>query len=161
MITDALATINNRRSTLVDLPSASEATFPGFYPWSPISTSALTNHLRIDKGLFGTWRNRGLTPEPLPSIWFKAAAGNPRFFRVDAVRDWLARRTGERYDALGDWRRCLCEEFGADPASMASAVAMRRHAAMFARAAGPRLGDVTFTGSGFEAYVASLTPGGA
>lgn len=159
MIIDASATIINRRSTLADLPLASEAVFPGCYPWSPISTSTLTGCLAIDKGLWGTWRNRGLTPEPLPSSWFKRGPGNPSYYRVDSVRDWLARRTGERYDALTDWRRCLCDEFGySDPTILIEAAAVRRHAAMFARVAGPRLSDITFTGPGFASYVASLAP---
>ena len=161
MMIEASAIKNIGRATLASLPPASEAVFPGHFPWSPISTTTLTKFLNVDRGNFGTWRNRGLTPEPLPAEWFKRASGRPIIYRLDAVRDWLGRRAGERYDALEDWRDCLRTDFETPPAEIADAVAVRRLAAMYGRAAGPRVEDVSFTAAGFEEYVASLAAGRA
>ncbi|MCJ2108624.1 hypothetical protein MKK70_25275 [Methylobacterium sp. E-041] len=158
MMLDAVANKNIPKASLVSLPLASEAVFTGYFPWSPISTTNLTKFLNVDRGNWGTWRNRGLTPEPLPASWFRRASGSPITYRIDSIRDWLARRTGERYDALADWADCLCTDF---ETSLTEASAIRTHAAMYARAAGPHVGDVTFTALGFESYVRSLAPGRA
>ncbi len=96
-------TINFPRTTLGALPPASEAVFPGSTPWSPVSTSAVTRTLGIDKGLWGTWRNRGITPAPMPEAWFRRAAGRPLNYRVDGVLAWLAARRGEQLDAPTTW----------------------------------------------------------
>lgn len=148
-----VTTINFGRTTLGALPPASEVDFPGLFAWSPVSTTALTRTLGIDKGLWGTWRNRGITPAPLPEAWFRRAAGRPLNYRLDQVLAWLAARRGEPFDTLTTWRLSLLRDLDTetdDPEEV------RKLAALYARCAGPVVGDARFTPAGFSAYLGSL-----
>ena len=154
-VLSSAATIKFPRTTLSALPPASEVRFPGLFAWSPVSTTAVTRTLGIDKGLWGTWRNRGITPSPLPEAWFRRAAGNPLVYRVDHILTWLAARRGETFDASATWWECLRTDFGDERVDV-SPEEVRRQAALYARVAGPVVGDVRFTPAGFSAYLASL-----
>jgi hypothetical protein len=147
------ATINFPRTTLGALPPPSGVTFPGLYAWSPISTSVITAALHLDRGLWATWRSRRLTPEPMPSAWFRPAPGRPLIYRVDQVLTWLAARNGEQLDTLDTWRHCHLTDFGAE---VSDPEEMRNLAHVYARAVGPIVEDVRFTPAGFSAYLASL-----
>lgn len=148
-----IATINKRPATLAALPLPSEVSFPGLFAWSPISTSTLTDSLCIDKGLWGTWRNRRLTPAPMPEAWFRRTTGQPRIYRVDQVLAWIASRRGESFDPLTTWRHSLLTGFETD---VSDPDQVRKLAHLYARAAGPVVGDVHFTRDGFAAYLATL-----
>lgn len=153
MITDCSATIFKPMTNLGGLPPASEVVFPGLFGWSPISTTTLTKTLAIDRGLWATWRTRGITPAPMPATWFRPAPGRPLNYRVSDVLVWIAVRQGERLDALDTWRRSLRTGFETEAATAAE---VRRWAGVFARAAGPTVGDVRFTPAGFDAYLAGI-----
>ncbi|MDO9427353.1 MAG: hypothetical protein Q7T93_11035 [Methylobacterium sp.] len=127
--------------------------FPGLFAWSPISTSALTAALNLDRGLWATWRSRRLTPAPMPEAWFRRAPGAPLVYRVDQVLVWLAARRGEQLDAPTTWRLSLLRDLDTDVSDPKEA---RELAAMYARAAGPVVGDIRFTAAGFTAYLASM-----
>lgn len=148
------ATIMKPVTTLRALPPATEVAFPGLYGWSPISTGSLTAALRLDRGLWATWRNRGLTPPALPDAWFRRTTGQPRIYRVDAVLAWIAARRGEEFDTLTCWRHSLLTGFDQDETDPSR---VRAFARMYAEAIGPRLpGGVAFTPAGFRDYLASL-----
>lgn len=147
------ATISKPTASLRRLPPATEVAFPGLFGWSPVSTGSLTAALRLDRGLFATWRCRGIGPAELPANWFRPAPGRPVYYRVDQVLSWIAARRGDRLDTLTTWRLSLARDFGTeadDPNQI------RRLAAMYARAAGPKVGEVTFTAQGWRAYLDSL-----
>ena len=93
---------------------------------------------------------RGVGPTALPAEWTK---GHRHAYRIDAVLSWLAARRGERLDLLATWRSCLLTKFDTD---VSDAEEVRKWAHVYARAAGPIVGDVTFTPTGFHAYLASL-----
>lgn len=148
------ATIIKPPATLAALPPASEVTIPGLFGWSPISTGSLTAALRLDRGLFATWRCRGIGPAELPSTWFRPAPGRPCYYMVSDVQAWIAVRRGEPFDYLTTWRLSLQRDFDTetdDPGQV------RKWAHLYAQAVGPRLpGGVAFTPAGFQAYLASL-----
>jgi len=144
-------------TTLRTLPPASIAAFPGRFPWSPISTKDLTAALDIDPGAWTTWRNRRLTPPPLPAGWFRRATGGPLVYRADTIRAWLAGRRGETYDALTDWQACLRTDFEEEASTPEQ---VRGHARMWASVAGPVVGEVRFTPAGFTAYLDNLLKAG-
>jgi hypothetical protein len=137
-----------------ELPAASEVAFPDVFAWSPVTTAAVTAALGVDPGSWAVWRNRRLTPAPLPAAWFRRASGSPLVYRVDTILTWLAARRGDQLDTLTTWRLSLARDLGqevTDPAEV------RKLAHLYARAAGPRLpGGVTFTPAGFRDYLASL-----
>ncbi|GJD32824.1 hypothetical protein PMNALOAF_4103 [Methylobacterium adhaesivum] len=135
------------------LPPASQAVFPGLFTWAPISTSALTAALNLDRGLWATWRSRRLTPAPMPPAWFRRAPGAPLNYRVDHVLVWLAARRGDQLDTLTTWRLSLARDLDTD---VSDPEEVRRWALTYARAAGPVVGDVRFTPAGLQAYLASL-----
>ncbi|WP_210179226.1 hypothetical protein [Methylobacterium platani] len=104
--------------------------------------------------MFATWRCRGIGPTELPSTWFRPAPGRPRYYRVDQVLTWLAARRGDQLDTATTWRLSLARDLGQEVTDLAE---VRKLAALYARAAGPRLsGGVTFTPAGFRDYLASL-----
>ncbi|MFC5556849.1 hypothetical protein [Methylobacterium iners] len=104
--------------------------------------------LGIDRGLFATWRCRGIGPAELPSTWFRPTTGSPRFYQVDAVLGWLAARRGEPFDRNEAYRSYLTG-IGL-PADLS-------WVQRFAEGAGPTIDDVRFTSQGWRAYLASLT----
>ncbi len=143
------------KTTLRTLPAPSEVAFPGLFGWSPVSTGSLTAALRLDRGLWATWRNRGLTPAPLPTTWFHRTTGQPRIYRVDQVLTWIAAKHGERLDPLTTWRRSLLTGFDQDETDPSR---VRAFARMYAEAIGPRpLGCIAFTSAGFRDYLDSLS----
>ncbi len=154
LATEQGATIKVRPVTLRSLPSASDVTFPELYGWSPISTTTLTNTLRLDKGLWGTWRNRGLTPDALPEAWFCRASGRPLCYRVDQILTWLAGRHGDQLDTLETWQHSLGTLF---TRAISDPTEIRKQARHWATIAGPRVRDVRFTPTGFAAYLDSLS----
>ncbi|MGW5840130.1 hypothetical protein ACWFZ6_19200 [Methylorubrum extorquens] len=115
----------------------------------------MTAALNLDRGLWATWRNRRLTPAPMPAAWFRRASGSPLVYRVDTILTWLAARRGERLDPLTTWRHSLLTGFDqevADPSRV------RAFARMYAEAIGPRLpGGVAFTPAGFRDYLNSFS----
>ncbi|MEN3238951.1 hypothetical protein PUR29_36560, partial [Methylobacterium ajmalii] len=147
------ATIVKRSTALATLPAPSEVTFPGLFGWSPVPTHALTKALDLDRGLWGTWRCRGIGPAELPASWFRPAPGRPCCYRASDVLAWIAARRGERFDTLTSWRHSLRTGFETDVSDPAE---VRQLAVLYARAAGPVIGDVRFTSSGFQAYLVSL-----
>ena len=151
----ASTTIVSRRTTLGALPRPLDVTFPGsVYGWSPISTTTVAAVLHLDKGLWGTWRNRGLLPRPLPAEWFRSASGKPLTYLVTDVLTWLAHRHGEPLDALDVWRTNLVRDLDTETADPEG---VRTWAQIYARAAGRTVGDVTFTAAGHAAYLESLS----
>lgn len=151
---DPGATIIKPVTTLGALPPATEVTFPGLFGWSPVSTGSLAAALRLDRGLFATWRCRGIGPTELPPAWFRPTPGRPRYYMVSDVQVWLAARRGDQLDTLTAWRLSLARDLDTDVSDPAE---VRRLAALYARAAGPRPpGGVTFTPAGFRDYLASL-----
>lgn len=136
-----------------ELPTASEVIFPGVFAWSPVSTSSVTLALGVDRGAWAVWRNRRLTPAPMPTAWFRRASGSPLVYQVSDVLVWLAARRGEKLDTLTTWWQSLITDFETEADNPCQ---IRRLAAMYARAAGPTVGDVTFTPSGFAAYLDSM-----
>ena len=152
-VTDREVIIRKSQTGLRALPAAAGVSFAGFYSWSPVTSAAVTTALGVDPGAWNVWRNRRLTPEPLPASWFRRASGSPLVYQVSDILAWLAARRGDQLDTLTTWRLCLRTEFGADPTD---ADEIRKLAALYAKAAGLRIGDVTFTPAGFQAYLASL-----
>lgn len=151
---DPGATIIKPVTTLGALPPATEVTFPGLFGWSPVSTGSLTAALRLDRGLFATWRCRGIGPAELPSAWFRPAPGRPRYYMVSDVQAWIAARHGEPFDRITSWQLSLQRDIGheeTDPDQV------RKWAHLYAQTVGPRLpGGVAFTPAGFRDYLAAL-----
>jgi len=148
------ATIIKRPTGLTNLPAPSEVVFPGLFGWSPVPTNVLTKALGLDRGLWGTWRCRGIGPAELPAGWFRPAPGRPCYYRVDTILTWLAARRGERFDTLTAWRLSLARDLdqdAIDPDRVRGLVHL--YAEVTERR---RPGGVTFTRAGFEAYLASL-----
>lgn len=148
-----LAIIRKSGTTLRTLPRASEVHLPGHFAWSPISTTALTAALGVDPGAWNTWRNRRLTPDPLPSAWFKRASGSPLVYRVDHILVWLAERRAEQLDTIAAWRHSLCTRLETEASAPAE---VRKIAVFYARGTGPVFEDIRFTPAGFRAYLLSL-----
>lgn len=141
------ATITKPPTSLAALPSASEVDFGGRPPWAVIPTSLLTKTLRLDRGLFATWRCRGIGPAELPASWFRPASGRPNYFVISDVMAWLAARRAEPFDRRAAWMAALAAAgLPQDP------VWLRR----FVERAGPVQGDVTFTATGWREYLSSL-----
>ena len=136
------------------LPPASELTFLGVFAWSPVTSAAVTSALGVDPGAWNVWRNRRLTPAPMPAAWFRRTTGSPLIYRVSDILTWLAARRGDQLDTLTTWRLSLLRDVGheaTDPEQV------RKWAHVYARASGPHLpGGATFTAAGFDAYLASL-----
>ena len=111
--------------------------------------------LQLDRGLWNTWRSRGLTPAPLPVEWFRPAGGSPLYYRVDHIRAWLAHRANKPFSIEACWREWFRTETGTeivDPAEL------RRQARLLAQAAGPRPSEgVVFTTAGFGHYLDNLS----
>ena len=152
-VTDPGATIIKPPAALKRLPPGSQVVFPGLFAWSPISTSTLTAALNLDRGLWATWRSRRLTPGPLPPAWFRRAPGAPLVYRVDQVLVWLAARRGEQLDVPTTWRLSLLRDLDSD---VSDPEEVRKLAHLYARCAGPVVGDVRFTPAGLDAYTNSL-----
>ena len=139
---------------LRELPAASEVSFPGVFSWSPVTSAAVTTAIGADPGAWNVWRNRRLTPAPLPAAWFRRASGSPLVYRVSDILSWLAARRGDQLDTPTTWRLSLARDLGQEVTDVAE---VRKLAHLYARAAGPRLpGGVTFTPTGFRDYLASL-----
>lgn len=150
------AAIIKSTTALNGLPPVSEAGFDGRPPWTVVSTRTLVTSLGIgDRGLFATWRCRGIGPDELPSTWFRPASGRPNYYLITDVLAWLAARRGEPFDTTAAWWECLRTNFGDERTNVAPDE-VRRQAALYARVAGPATGDVRFTPAGFSAYLASL-----
>lgn len=147
------ATIIKPPAALNRLPPASQAVFPGLFAWSPISTSALTAALNLDRGLWATWRSRRLTPSPMPEAWFRRAPGAPLNYLVSDVLVWLAARRGDQLDTPTTWRLSLLRDLDTD---VSDPEEVRKLAHLYARCAGPNVGDVRFTPAGLQAYLISL-----
>lgn len=150
---DPSATISKPPTSLAALPLSSDVDFPGLFAWSPISTSTLTAALNLDRGLWATWRSRRLTPPPLPETWFRRTTGQPRIYLVSDVLAWLASRRGEPFDHLAAWRLSLLTGFENDVSDPAD---VKKLVHLYARAAGPIVGDVTFARDGWRYYLDSL-----
>jgi len=138
-----------------ELPPASEVVFPGVFNWSPVTSAAVTTAIGADPGAWNVWRNRRLTPAPLPAAWFRRATGSPLVYQASDILTWLAAKRGERLDPLTTWRHSLLTGFDhevTDPDKV------RAFARMYAEAMGPRLpGGVAFTPAGFRDYLGSLS----
>jgi hypothetical protein len=138
-----------------ELPPASEVAFPGVFAWSPVTTTTVTTAIGADPGAWNVWRNRRLTPAPMPSAWFRRASGSPLVYQVSDVLVWLAARRGDQLDTLTCWRRSLLTGFDQE---VTDPDKVRVFARMYAEAMGPRLpGGVTFTPAGFRDYLGSLS----
>ncbi len=87
------------------LPPASEVSFPGVFAWSPVTSAAVTTAIGADPGAWNVWRNRRLTPDPMPAAWFRRSTGSPLVYKVSDILTWLAAKRGERLDPLNTWRR--------------------------------------------------------
>ncbi len=151
--TDASVITRKPATALRALPPASEVTFPGVFAWSPVTSAAVTFALGVDPGAWNVWRNRRLTPAPMPAAWFRRTTGSPLIYRVSDILTWLAVRRGDQLDPLTTWRLSLARGFETEART---AVEVRRWASVYARAAGPVIGAVRFTPSGFGAYLASI-----
>lgn len=150
----AVEVIMRKPSTsLRTLPPASQVTFPGVFAWSPVSSTTITAALGVDPGAWNVWRNRRLTPAPLPRAWFRRATGSPLIYQVSDVLVWLAAKSGEQLAPLTTWRLSLARDLGTETSDPTE---IRRLAVMYARAAGPVIGGVRFTSAGFQAYLATL-----
>ena len=154
---DPGATISKPPTTLAVLPPASEVALrldPGLFAWSPISTGSLTAALRLDRGLWATWKCRGICPAEMPPAWFRPAPGRPVYYRVDQVLSWIAARRGEQLDPLDTWRQSLLTGFEME---VIDPQQVRKWVHLYARTIGPRLpGGVSFTVPGFRDYLDSL-----
>ncbi|MEE7450195.1 hypothetical protein MRF4_21625 [Methylobacterium radiotolerans] len=127
---------------------------PGLFGWSPVSTGSITAALRLDRGLFATWRCRGIGPVELPPTWFRPAPGRPCYYMVSDVQAWIAARRGEPFDRLTSWQLSLQRDIGQEETDPDQ---VRKWAHLYAQAAGPRLpGGVAFTPAGFRRYLATL-----
>lgn len=151
---DPAVIIRQSAASLRTLPQASEVTFPGVFAWSPVSSATVTAALGVDPGAWNVWRNRRLTPAPLPPAWFRPASGSPLIYQVSGILTWLAARRGEQLDILSTWRQSLLTDFETDVSGSAE---VRRLAVLYARTVGLKAGGVTFTSAGFEAYLSSIT----
>lgn len=153
-VTDPEVIMRKPTTPFRELPPASEVAFPGVFAWSPVASSAVTTALRVDPGSWNVWRNRRLTPAPLPSAWFRRASGSPLIYQVSDILIWLAARRGERLDTLTTWQLSLQSDFETetnDPDQL------RKWVHVYARATGPHLtGGLAFTPAGFRDYLASL-----
>ena len=152
-VTDPELIMRKPATPFRELPPASEVAFPGVFAWSPITTAAVTAAIGADPGSWNVWRNRRLTPAPMPAAWFRRASGSPLIYQASDVLVWLAARRGDQLDTLTTWRLSLARDLGTetdDPAEV------RKLAALYARCAGPVVGDVRFTPAGLQAYLASL-----
>lgn len=157
MTPDCVATTTRAPASLRRLPSPSDVVFPGCYPWTPISTKFITDALNLDRGLWGTWRCRGIGPAELPGEWFRPATGGRCYYLASDVLAWLAGRRGETFDPIDAWAASLHTNLGTETVTEAET---RRWAAIFAQASGPHLpGGVEFTRQGFAAYLESLVAG--
>jgi hypothetical protein len=142
-----------------ELPAASEVTFPGVFAWSPVTSAAVTTALGADPGAWNVWRNRRLTPAPMPAAWFRRASGSPLVYQVSDILTWLDARRGDQLATATTWRLSLARDLGHE---VTDPTEVRRLAALYARAAGPHLpGGVSFTPAGFREYLNSLSAGAA
>lgn len=144
------ATIRKPATGLGTLPSPSEVEFEGLAPWSVITTRTLVASLRVDRGLFATWRCRGIGPAELPSAWFRPAPGRPRYYMVSDVLAWLAARRGETFETRACWLAWLDTALGPDCATPEWVLRLAENE-------GPRQGDVVFTARGWREYLALLS----
>ena len=160
-------------AVLKALPSASDTGLGSRLPWSPISTTTVVTALRADRGLWGTWRSRGIAPAELPASWFRPASGAPRYYRTSTILAWLAARRGEAFDATEATRSWLLANFDAlavrlewtDPEHQAecreriaetSEWTIRYLVTEWARVDGPlafRKDGIRFTDAGWRAYL--------
>jgi hypothetical protein len=153
LITDRTVIIRKSTTPFRALPPASEVIFPGLYAWSPVPTTIVTAVLGVDPGAWNVWRNRRLTPAPLPPTWFRRASGSPLVYQVSDILTWLAARRGDQLDTLTTWRLSLLRDLGIE---VVDPDEVRKLVCLYARAAGPVVGDVRFTPTGFQAYLDSL-----
>ncbi len=137
-----------------ELPAASEVTFPGVFAWSPVTSAAVTTAIGADPGAWNVWRNRRLTPAPMPATWFRRASGSPLMYRVDTILTWLAARRGDQLNTLTAWRLCLTREFGEEAIDPDRVRGLVHFYAQVTERRRP--GGVTFTPAGFRDYLASL-----
>lgn len=149
------AIIIQPKTTLRTLPAPSDVVFPGLYAWSPVSSAAVTAAIGVDPGGWNTWRNRRLTPAPMPTAWFRRTAGTPLVYKVADILTWLAAKRGERLDPLTTWRQSLDTLYTHPITDLAE---VGKHARRWAELAGPRPpGGVAFTPAGFRDYLSSLS----
>lgn len=137
------------RRTLADLPPPSTDIFAPHSPWCPIPARMVTETLNVDHGLLGVWRMRGVGPKALPAEWTK---GHRHAYRIDSVLSWLADRRGEAFDIEALHLNYLVSVYMPPDLIWVPRLA---------KSAGPVIGNVRFTASGFESYIGSLSPGGA
>ncbi|MGU3358910.1 hypothetical protein ACLBWX_01110 [Methylobacterium sp. M6A4_1b] len=141
------------RRSLADLPPPSGDIFPLRHPWCPVSARVLTETLRIDHGLFGVWRLRGVGPQALPADWIK---GHRHAYLISDALCWLAQRRGEPTEAVTFWQTHLATAAGM---VIEDHTEVRRWAQRYARSAGPGAyvaDGVQFARGGFEKYLESL-----
>ena len=151
-----LTSSSDQRTTLAALPPTlgNGADAP---PWGVVSTSQLMVELNTDRGNWGCWRSRGLTPSPMPAAWFKLTAGRALFYRRDTVETWLAGRRGVPLDAMALWRRYLARLLDLTNLSDDE---VRGWASRLARGVGPRAyrdDGAVFTPAGWQSYLNSLS----
>lgn len=144
------ATIIRPVTGLGTLPSPSQIEFGGLPPWSVITTRTLVTSLQVDRGLFATWRCRGIGPVELPPAWFKSAPGAPCHYLISDVLTWLAARRGETLDTRTHWLTWLDTTLGPDCATLEWALKLAENE-------GPAQGDVRFTPRGWREYLALLS----
>ena len=148
-VTSQDATIIIPTTSLSALPAASDADFGGRAPWSVLTTRTLVALLHLDRGVFATWRCRGIGPAALPSTWFKPASGRPCYYMLADVLAWLAARRGEPFDADAAHLAYLRRHLG-------DACATPEWVRRMAEGEGPNQGDVRFTPRGWLAYLDRL-----
>lgn len=140
----ARATISKPTTSLSGLPAASEAAFGGRAPWSVITTRTLVALLHLDRGVFATWRCRGIGPAELPATWFKPASGRPNYFLVTDVMAWLAARRDEPFDTGAAHRDYLISIYMPPDPLWVLRLAERE---------GPVQGEIRFTPPGWRSYL--------
>ena len=138
------------RTALATLPPSVE--FSGVPPWGVVSTATLADTLRVDRGLWGCWKLRRLTPPELSPSWL---AGRASAYLSHDVLAWLADRNGlPLADRASAWRTYLNDVYGIEATSVEEA---RVYVAAMAKGAGPDAYEgVKFTREGFEAYIKML-----
>lgn len=144
------ATITRPPTGLGTLPSPSEVDFGGLAPWSVVTTRRLVAALRTDRGLFATWRCRGIGPAELPAAWFKPASGAPCYYLASDVLAWLAARRGETFETRAHWLAWLNTALGPDCATLEWVLRLAENE-------GPRQGEVVFTARGWREYLDTLS----
>ncbi|MBN4092705.1 hypothetical protein [Methylobacterium sp. OT2] len=148
------AAIIKPSTTLRSLPRACQVSFGCRPPWAVVSTTEIVTAVGVDRGLFATWRNRGIGPAELPASWFRQAVGQPRHYQISGVLAWLSSKHGEAFDVEACWLTYLRTTLGAEFATMVWVSRMAQNQSLMQ-------GEAKFTASGFRQFLALFRPGAA